>query len=118
MPLIDSDISGYDIFFAALEPETFKIKALKNSSVTDFQSKLPEAKDIAGTIDGGPLCRMQKIAYIIGPEGGFDQNEVSLLAKKGAVAVTFGKNILRSETAAIYFLSVLDYLIKTGRKII
>jgi 16S rRNA (uracil1498-N3)-methyltransferase len=118
VPLIDADISGYDIFFAALEPETFKIKALKNSSVTDFQSKLPEAKDIAGTIDGGPLCRMQKIAYIIGPEGGFDQNEVSLLAKKGAVAVTFGKNILRSETAAIYFLSVLDYLIKTGRKII
>ncbi len=115
VPLKDIDISGYDIFFAAVEPETFKLKSPKNSPGTDYQSKLPEAKDMAGIIDGGLLYRMQKIAYIVGPEGGFDQNEVSLLAEKGAIPVTFGKNILRAETAAIYFLSVLDYLIKTGR---
>jgi 16S rRNA (uracil1498-N3)-methyltransferase len=110
--LKDIDIFGYDIFFAAVEPENFEIESLKNSCVTDNQNNLPEARDIAGTIDSGLLCRKQKIAYIVGPEGGFDQDEVSLLAKKGATAVIFGKNILRAETAAIYFLSVLDYLIK------
>ncbi|MCL4377586.1 MAG: 16S rRNA (uracil(1498)-N(3))-methyltransferase [Actinobacteria bacterium] len=55
---------------------------------------------------------INKIAYIIGPEGGFEDNEINLLAGKGAIPVNFGKNILRSETSSIYFLSVLDYLIK------
>jgi len=113
--LNDIDIFAYDIFFASFEPETFKFKSPKNSSGTGYQSKLPEVKDMAGTINGGLLYRMQKIAYIVGPEGGFDQKETAFLAEKGAICVTFGKNILRAETAAIYFLSVLDYLIKTGR---
>jgi 16S rRNA (uracil1498-N3)-methyltransferase len=55
---------------------------------------------------------VNKIAYIIGPEGGFEDNEIHLLSEKGAIPVNFGKNILRSETSSIYFLSVLDYLIK------
>ncbi|MGM0367059.1 MAG: RsmE family RNA methyltransferase [Actinomycetota bacterium] len=55
----------------------------------------------------------RNIGYLIGPEGGFETGEVDLLIKKGAQAVSLGKNILRSETAAIYFLSVMDYLLKT-----
>jgi len=53
------------------------------------------------------------IAYLIGPEGGFDAKEVKMLSKKGSIPVNFGSNILRAETASIYFLSILDYL--TGR---
>jgi 16S rRNA (uracil1498-N3)-methyltransferase len=52
------------------------------------------------------------IAYLIGPEGGFGQKEIEILAKKGSIPVNFGSNILRAETASIYFLSILDYLIK------
>jgi len=57
---------------------------------------------------------LRKISYVIGPEGGFENNEVDMLVKKGAVPVNFGKNILRSETASVYFLSVLDYIFKTS----
>ena len=52
------------------------------------------------------------IGYIVGPEGGFENEEVSFLENKGAVVINFGKNILRSETASVYFLSVLDYVLQ------
>ncbi len=50
------------------------------------------------------------IGYVIGPEGGFETSELDFLRQRGAREINFGKNIYRSETAAIYFLSVLDYL--------
>lgn len=60
---------------------------------------------------GGPNLPLE-IACIIGPEGGFEKKEVADLVKKGAISINFGTNILRSETASIYFLSILDYLLK------
>ena len=54
-----------------------------------------------------------RIAYLIGPEGGFDEKEIEMLSGKGSILINFGSNILRAETASIYFLSILDYL--TGR---
>jgi 16S rRNA (uracil1498-N3)-methyltransferase len=53
-----------------------------------------------------------RIAYLIGPEGGFDEKEIEMLSGKGSILVNFGSNILKAETASIYFLSILDYLIK------
>ncbi len=49
------------------------------------------------------------IAFIIGPEGGFEQEETGFLEYKGALAVSLGKNILRAETASLYMLSVISY---------
>lgn len=43
----------------------------------------------------------KKVLYVIGPEGGFESEEVEFLKEKGAVIVTLGKRILRAETAAI-----------------
>jgi 16S rRNA (uracil1498-N3)-methyltransferase len=54
------------------------------------------------------------IAFLVGPEGGLSENEVSILKGRGALEVNLGKNILRAETAAIYFLSVIDFFIKSG----
>jgi len=54
----------------------------------------------------------ESIGYAVGPEGGFEEGEVSFLENRGAVVINFGKNILRSETASIYFLSILDYILK------
>lgn len=47
-----------------------------------------------------------KIA-LIGPEGGFSENEVRLAGKYGYRPVSLGKNRLRSETAAIYAASFI-----------
>ncbi len=43
----------------------------------------------------------KRIALIIGPEGGFDEKEVSFLKEKGVISVSLGEKILRTETAAI-----------------
>lgn len=43
----------------------------------------------------------KKVALVIGPEGGFSENEVRLAENAGYRGVTLGKRILRAETAAI-----------------
>ena len=47
------------------------------------------------------------IAVFIGPEGGFDPLEVKLAENHGVQAVSLGKRILRTETAAIAVLSLI-----------
>jgi 16S rRNA (uracil1498-N3)-methyltransferase len=49
------------------------------------------------------------IALVIGPEGGLARDEVDALVRRGAVAVTLGRNVLRTETAALAALSVMRY---------
>ncbi|MEA5026374.1 MAG: RsmE family RNA methyltransferase [Erysipelotrichaceae bacterium] len=44
---------------------------------------------------------------IIGPEGGFTDDEVQKLVQSGYQACSLGKRILRAETAACYALSVI-----------
>lgn len=50
-----------------------------------------------------------KIAIIIGPEGGLEKEEVESLNKKGAVVVSLGNRILRTETAPIVMCSNIMY---------
>ena len=47
------------------------------------------------------------VAVFIGPEGGFEEKEISLAEESGAKAITLGKRILRTETAGLCILSVL-----------
>ncbi len=54
------------------------------------------------------IQKSNKIGIIIGPEGGFTQNEIDFLTnKKNVQIVSLGKNILRAETAAINSLSIV-----------
>jgi 16S rRNA (uracil1498-N3)-methyltransferase len=45
----------------------------------------------------------------IGPEGGFDQRETDLFVRHGFQSVSLGSRILRTETAAIAIVSILQY---------
>lgn len=47
-------------------------------------------------------------AIVIGPEGGFSEDEIKQLTAMGYSPITLGSRILRAETAAIYCLSVLS----------
>lgn len=51
----------------------------------------------------------QSVGIFIGPEGGFEQEEVKLAMEAGAYPITLGKRILRTETAGMTMLSVLMY---------
>ena len=48
---------------------------------------------------------------MIGPEGGFSDAEIKLAKKKNIKQVTLGRSRLRSETAAIYGMSVIKSII-------
>ncbi len=50
------------------------------------------------------------LALVVGPEGGLDRSEVAALLARGAVAVTLGDSILRTETASLAALCVLLHL--------
>lgn len=52
----------------------------------------------------------QKIAVIVGPEGGLDEKEIKDLVCDNKKTIVFGERVLRAETASIYILSILDYL--------
>ena len=49
----------------------------------------------------------KRVMIVIGPEGGISQREWEQLREHGAVSVTLGRRILRTETAGLCALSVL-----------
>lgn len=53
--------------------------------------------------------RPDSICVWVGPEGDFTPAEINAIRSSGALPITLGQLVLRSETAAIYCLSVLNY---------
>lgn len=58
------------------------------------------------------LATKQKIAVIVGCEGGFDQSEAAAICETGATSISLGKRILRCDTAAISMLALVGFLSK------
>lgn len=56
--------------------------------------------------------RVKDIAIYIGSEGGLSDEEIKILHDYGFKNVSLGNRILRCETAAIYSLSVISYLLE------
>ena len=65
---------------------------------------MKETREILGEIKPG-----QSIGIFIGPEGGFEEEEVAKALETGAHAITLGRRILRTETAGLAILSVLMF---------
>lgn len=65
------------------------------------------------TLDG--IRPGQSIAIFIGPEGGFDEDEVADAKEASMQLITLGKRILRTETAGLTMLSILMYLLEEKR---
>lgn len=77
-----------------------KVRIIPYELATDMK----RTKELIGGIQPG-----EDIAIFIGPEGGFEEGEVSMAVESGVVPVTLGKRILRTETAGMTVLSILMY---------
>lgn len=64
-------------------------------------------EETARVIEG--ITPGQSVGIFIGPEGGFEESEIEQARAAGAVPVSLGKRILRTETAGLAALSVLMY---------
>lgn len=54
----------------------------------------------------------QKCAVFIGPEGGFSDQEIEAALEAGFQTVTLGKRILRTETAGLFVLSAVGFMLE------
>lgn len=98
----------------------------KVSQVKKFQEVLEEAKHLdlflvpyeeaKGMEKSRELMESARgkssIGIIIGPEGGFEKEEIDALRQAGAETMTLGKRILRTETAGMTVLSVLMFMLE------
>ena len=65
---------------------------------------MKETKELIQAIEPG-----KSIGVFIGPEGGFEEQEVADAMEAGAKPITLGHRILRTETAGLAVLSVLMF---------
>ena len=56
------------------------------------------------------------VAILIGPEGGFEEEEVSSAQNRGAQVITLGRRILRTETAGPAVLAMLNYVLEADQQ--
>lgn len=65
---------------------------------------MSETKQVIGKIESG-----MSIGIFIGPEGGFDEEEVESAIENQVQRISLGKRILRTETAGLMIISVLMF---------
>tara|TARA_A100001035_G_scaffold13110_1_gene9126 strand:+ start:304 stop:1068 length:765 start_codon:yes stop_codon:yes gene_type:complete len=95
---------------------TFIPEILPISSLTEVIEELPEDRILIFCDESLEsrninecllLDRPEKVAILVGPEGGFSDSERKLLrTKKNILAVSLGNRILRAETAAVVALTM------------
>ena len=73
----------------------------------ELAKSMRETREIISSIRPG-----QSVGIFIGPEGGFEEEEIQTAMEMGAKPVTLGKRILRTETAGMTMLSVLMFTLE------
>lgn len=82
--------------------------SLLDTSILCYENcKTQSLKDI---FNGTKFTENKKIGIIVGPEGGFEESEVEMAIKSNIFVCSLGTRIMRTETVAIYLLSIINYL--------
>jgi 16S rRNA (uracil1498-N3)-methyltransferase len=59
--------------------------------------------------ENADLNNISNVGILIGPEGGFEEEEIHTLKDQGAYIVTLGNRILRTETAGFTATALIQY---------
>ena len=101
------------IKIAAKQSNNFYLPEIKNiSTFKDFVVK--KQKGFIAKCSNTDTKKFNEIelynnpVFLVGPEGDFSDFEFEFAKKNGYVSINFGKQILRSETAAIYICSICN----------
>lgn len=101
--------SGRTVLPEIADPETWQ-DFLGRDCEADL--KLICREGAAAGLDAAPgsLPRPQSVIIAVGPEGGWDEEEIAMAAGKGYRPFSLGPRTLRTETAGIAALTLLQYL--------
>ena len=83
-----------------------KLKGVLKQYVSGYPSFSPFPQGGAGGFETYPRTT---IYAVVGPEGGFTEEEVRQAREAGFIPVKLGQRILRTETAAITLMGILQY---------
>ena len=101
-----------------------RIKALQIGEAQSFEDVLAfgnscDLKIVFWENESNPLCGdtasmagspVKKILLVLGPEGGFTEREINLMADSGFVVAGLGPRILKAETATIAACTLVQFL--------
>jgi len=102
--------SGRGIIPEVADPLNFKdaVEAAKESGdLVLFPWEEEHTNTLKQALEGNNKADIKGISVFIGPEGGYEEEEAQKAAQNGALKVTIGKRILRTETAGAAVLSML-----------
>jgi 16S rRNA (uracil1498-N3)-methyltransferase len=98
-----------DAFVRAWKPDRLLVFCDEDADVKDPVAALADARD-GGIV--GPL----PVSLLIGPEGGFAEEErAALIALPNVVRLALGPRILRADTAAVAALSLVQAVLGDWR---
>jgi 16S rRNA (uracil1498-N3)-methyltransferase len=93
----------------AVEKLEKKLKSLDKNSIVFFADINSSNKKIEEVLKNN---KNREFYLLIGPEGDFSLKERDLLnSMSNCISISLGQNILRSETAAVVGLTILNYMI-------
>lgn len=95
---INNIVKFKDIFNVLKDYDTFLVAYEKEKENT-LKKELIKLKEVTSP----------KIAVLIGPEGGIDDEEIKVLKMNNTKIITLGKRILRTETAPLAISSIIQY---------
>jgi 16S rRNA (uracil1498-N3)-methyltransferase len=101
LPEISSPVAPKACFESGTRSELLLIASLQPDA-RPLKSVLAEFREVHGRLP-------QSASVLVGPEGDFTPAEIALAKSHGYLPITLGPIILRTETAAIYCLSVLGH---------
>lgn len=99
-------------------PEVREVRSFKEilEEVKDIELMLVPYEEAKGMQESKELINKangkKSIGIIIGPEGGFEKEEIEQLKAVGGKTMSLGKRILRTETAGMTVLSILMFTIE------
>ena len=99
LPQVLAELDAYDLILIPYE----------NESGTTIRDVLREAAGTGENSGGGEASGSRRIALLIGPEGGFSEEEVAGVTEAGGRSVSLGKTTLRTETAGMAALAMIMY---------
>jgi 16S rRNA (uracil1498-N3)-methyltransferase len=76
--------------------------------VSEYSAVLVLDPTAEHSLASAQLPKQGNVAIVVGPEGGISQSELALMEAAGAVRVHLGESILRTSTAGVAAISVLQ----------